>query len=153
MGQSISASEFPSKEHLQVTDVISASMSFKTVITENNRRPRSVMVCSTRGIFSSNSCLVIMPDAWSALRRSCSDFILSPGMTLRKRLVRTEPIASSRSICTVHLALIKFRTEVIGQLRFSSVLGAVFIALSNIEEFEFSLFHKTKICIDRNDDF
>lgn len=134
IGQSISASEFPSREHLQVKGVSSASMSFSMVSTENNRRPRSVMVCSTRGILSSNSCLVIMPDAWSALRRSCSDFMLRPGMTLRKRLVRTGPIASSLRICTVHLALIKFKTDVIGQARSLSFRGAVFIVLCNQEE-------------------
>lgn len=63
-----------------------------------------------------------MPAARSALRRSCSDFILRPGITLRNSLVRTGLRASSRSISTVHFALIKSSVLVIGQMELSQLM-------------------------------
>lgn len=56
------------------------------------------------------------------MSRSCSDFMLKPGIILRNSLVRTGFNASSRSISTVHLALIKSSVFVIGQIELSQLM-------------------------------
>lgn len=123
-GQSISSLLKPSNGHLHSLSVasISAAISFSSLIKRNSRSPRGVIVCSTLGNFSSKTILLIMPAARRALRRSCSDFMLNPGIALRNSLVRIGFSASSRSISTVHLALIKSSALVIGQMELSQLM-------------------------------